>query len=282
MSLSDALFISHDPAGALVPTGRELPVEEPPPRWLRALGRGLLSLVAPVACLSCSLPLPRADPSVAASPWPNALCQGCHEELSWIGEACLGCGRGLGPGLPSSSRCPSCVGQARGRVAATIALWRYRGPGRTLVRRLKYESLPALGPALGAELAQRVREALPTLRAETLVVPIPLHPLRRVARGYNQAHEVARGLSSALGLELGEPLRRTRYTRALYGVPRQNRARVVQGAFGLDHKTWSRDQIRRPILLVDDVRTSGATLRAAARALHFAGAGPIRAAVLAR
>jgi predicted amidophosphoribosyltransferase len=146
------------------------------------------------------------------------------------------------------------------------------------VRRLKYDDLPALGPALGAELAARVQRLLPGLPPETLVVPVPLHPLRRVRRGYNQAHEIARGLGDALGLELGEPLRRKRYTRALYGLAHRRRAAALLGAF----RVVEAAPLGRPILLVDDVRTSGATLRAAARALHRAGAGKIRAAVIAR
>lgn len=240
---------------------------------------GLLSLLAPVACLSCKASLPEADPSLRRAPWPGALCARCRQRVSWIDRACLGCGRGRGPGLESCRRCPSCVGRARGRVASTVALWRYRGPGRALVRRLKYADLPALGPALGVELAARVRVVMPGLSAETLVVPVPLHPFRRAVRGYNQARQIALGLSQALDLELAQPLRRARYTRPLYGLAHRRRAGVLRGAF---RATPSPALSGRPVLLVDDVRTSGATLRAAARALHQAGAGQIQAAVLAR
>lgn len=243
-----------------------------------AIVGGLLSVLAPVSCLACLCPLPDADPSLRRDPWPESLCEACRAEVSWLDAACLGCGRGRGPGLPTCRRCPACTGRARGRIAGTIALWRYRGPGRTLVRRLKYDDLPTLGPALGAQLARRVRELVPGLPPETLVVPIPLHPFRRLTRGYNQAREIAAGLSGALDLELAEPLRRARYTRPLYGLNHQRRARALQGAF----RSTERDLGGRPILLVDDVRTSGATLRAAARTLHRAGAGKIRAAVLAR
>ncbi|MBL4849267.1 MAG: ComF family protein [Planctomycetes bacterium] len=235
---------------------------------------GLVSLVAPIACLGCRDPLPEATPG-----WPGALCLPCRRSLTWIDVACAGCGRARGPGLLSCARCSACVGQARGRVQETIALWRYRGPGRALVRRLKYEGMASLGPPLGAALADRVQTAIPSLDASTLVVAIPLHSVRRLQRGYNQAQEVARGLSSALDLELGEPLLRRRWTAPLYGVPRRERAQAVRGAFGLRRAPGVEG---RPILLVDDVRTSGATLRAAARVLHQGGAATIRAAVLAR
>mgnify|MGYP003648188401 FL=1 len=271
------LDLSASPAPGAHSLGSLALIEPDPSAPDEGFLAGLLSLLAPVACLSCKAPLPEADPSLKRAPWPGALCARCREELSWIDAACLGCGRGRGPGLESCRRCPSCIGRARGRIAATVALWRYRGPGRALVRRLKYADLPTLGPALGTELAVRVRGVLPGLPRETLVVPIPLHPLRRATRGYNQAREIGIGLSRALDLELAQPLRRARYTRPLYGLPHRRRAGVLQGAF---RATTSLEG--RPVLLVDDVRTSGATLRSAARTLHQAGAGKIQAAVLAR
>lgn len=240
---------------------------------------GLLALMAPITCLGCKRPLPDADPRLDAPLWPRALCEGCREELAWIEAACLGCGQGRGPGLASCRRCPSCTGKARGRIAGTVALWRYRGPGRNLVRRLKYSDLPSLGPPLGAELAARVQAALGSVDPRTRVVPIPLHPIRRLTRGYNQAREVALGLAEALGLELIQPLYRWRYTRPLHGLAHQERASVVQRAFYVPRPATVAG---RPVLLIDDVRTSGATLRTAARALHRAGATRIHAAVLAR
>lgn len=240
---------------------------------------GLGSLAAPITCLGCREPLPAATPG-----WPGALCTGCQERLDWIEVACRGCGRARGGELGPAERCQSCAGRARGRVVGTCALWRYRGVSRTLVRRLKYGDLPELGAPLGAALAARVEgsaraEGLGLPAPETLVVPIPLHPLRRLQRGYNQADELAQGLAASLGLERADLLRRVRWTRPLYRIETRARARALRGAFRLTHGASLGG---RPVLLVDDVRTSGATLRAAARVLHQGGAGEIRAAVLAR
>lgn len=240
---------------------------------LADLMSGLVSLAAPLDCLACRTPLPERDPG-----WPSSLCSSCRAELCWVTTACRGCGRARGSELGSVARCQACAGRARGRIASTTALWRYRGVGRTLVRRLKYEGLAELALPWGRALAERLLEAQAPA-PETLVVPIPLHPLRRLQRGYNQAEELARGLAAALDLEQRSLLRRSRWTRPLYGVEIGARARALRGAFTLKRRI---DLGGRPLLLVDDVRTSGATLRAAARVLHAAGSGPIHAAVLAR
>jgi predicted amidophosphoribosyltransferase len=109
---------------------------------------------------------------------------------------------------------------------------------------------------------------------------VPLHRWRRVRRGFNQAEEIARGVAEVLERPLVCALRRRRATRALHEVPREDRGRVVDGAFAL--ASFAPSLRARPIALVDDIRTSGATLREAAAVLHAAGADRIDALVVAR
>jgi len=241
---------------------------------------GLASLIAPERCPACrayTLADEQRPPASAREALAAQLCAPCQERLDWLEVACRACALPRGPGLSESRRCSSCRSQSLGRVRTTTALYRYRGPGRHVLRRLKYEGHDPLGRALGRALGERLRRWRGELLSEELVIcPVPLHAWRRLGRGYNQAELIAAGVAEALERPLVCLLRRRRATRALYGVRRHHRDQVLSGAFrALPAAAGAR------VLLVDDIRTSGATLRAAGRALHEAGARRIDAAVVA-
>lgn len=113
-----------------------------------------------------------------------------------------------------------------------------------------------------------------------LIVPVPLHYTRLVARGFNQSGWLAQEVGRVTGRRVCvDALKRTRRTPSQAGLSNRARRRNVTGAFG----------VRRPklvagkrVLLVDDVLTTGATLNACVRALRRAGARQIDVLVLAR
>lgn len=254
-------------AGALAARGLEL-------------AAGLASLLAPRACVTCRRPLPPHGPARPEA-WARALCPGCRGRLGPIDGACLGCGAPRGPHAAPSRRCAACRGVPLGGVARTTALWRYRGVARRLLHAVKYEGREDLCPTLGLALAAHLAARTPTWASTPglLVVPVPVHRWRRITRGYDQGAVLAAGVAEGLGRPLLAALERRRATPPLHGVDRDARDAVVAGAF----RCVAPDAVRgRPVLLVDDIRTSGATLRAAARALRRAGARRIEAGVLAR
>lgn len=153
----------------------------------------------------------------------------------------------------------------------------YGGSPAVALRRLKYGARPDLAEPLAALL----RTTLRRIEASgDLIVPIPLHPRRLVERGYNQAALlgglVARELSASLACDV---LHRARDTPPQVGLPRAQRQSNVQGAFAACSRRLAR---AGHVWLVDDVCTTGATLEAARRALLDAGAGSVRALVVAR
>jgi ComF family protein len=112
-----------------------------------------------------------------------------------------------------------------------------------------------------------------------LLVPVPLHPSREQARGFNQAallaEEVGRGWGLLVGYRL---LRRVRATEAQSGG-RREREQNVRGAFQVARP----DQVEgRRLLLIDDVLTTGATVNECAKALLAAGAAEVAVYTLAR
>lgn len=137
--------------------------------------------------------------------------------------------------------------------------------------------------SLGALLAEWMREVGADWLLETdAVVPVPLHPLRRWKRGFNQAADLAAGL----GPPMMHALRRARRTRPQVELSRDVRLRGLRSAFTLARRTAgqsTRAAIRnRSILVVDDVITTGATVDACAETLREAGAGRVRALSVAQ
>jgi ComF family protein len=112
------------------------------------------------------------------------------------------------------------------------------------------------------------------------VVPVPLHPWKRLQRGFNQSADLAR----TLGVPVRPVLWRSRATRAQAGLTPVQRRRNVAGAFALT--PWpsraSKAIEKQILVLVDDVMTTGATLDACARVLERAGAREVRTLALAR
>jgi len=167
------------------------------------------------------------------------------------------------------------AGESHAPPAPAASLYAYGGPLRDAIRRLKYgrrtELLGTLGPLLAGGVA-------PYAGRVDVVVPVPLHPRRLRERGFDQAALLAKPVAAALCLRFDpRRLRRVRHTRAQAGLDAGARVSNVREAF------VARDDARRPrVLLVDDVRTTGATFTACAEVLRRAGATHVYTLSLAR
>lgn len=204
-----------------------------------------LDLLFPPTCVGCR----------RTGRW---ICPKCWPVVDWLPE--MRCGLCERHWLQTP--CPHCAGQQsslEGIGAVTV----FGGSGREAVHALKYHGKHAIGGMMGKLMAR----ALPELEL-SIVAPVPLHPKRRRERGYDQAAILARFVSRSLDLAYEpEALRRVRPTRqqtSLDGLARQTN---VAGAFTAE--PWVEGE---NVLLIDDVTTTGATLEAAAGALHEAGA----------
>src|SRR4030095_3635747 len=113
------------------------------------------------------------------------------------------------------------------------------------------------------------------------VAPVPLHPARERARGFNQSDDLAQ----VLGLPVVQLLKRTRATLPQVDLPASRRAHNVRDAFAVcsgNRQPAAGNRSLGIIVLVDDVSTTGATLEACARVLKAAGAREVRALTAAR
>lgn len=196
---------------------------------------------------------------------------------------CELCSRALPPMLPDQDRCAACR-RRRPRYHRLLVLgdYRARAPGRPALREwvlaLKHGGRRDLARPLGALLAARLRAAT---AARVLLVPVPLHPLRRLARGYDQAALLARGAGEVLGAPVRRLLARTRWTPPQGAVGTASRSANVGGAFAPAPGARA-DLLGVPVWLVDDVVTSGATAEACVRILATLGARRVSVLALAR
>jgi ComF family protein len=158
-----------------------------------------------------------------------------------------------------------------------LAAFVYGGAVAQAIARLKFERRPDVARPLSAAL----RRAALAMRADPpdVVIPVPLHPRRLIERGFNQsallAAPVARDLRARL---LPRALSRLRDTERQVTLDRKARATNMAGAFTVEQPDAVRGQ---RVLLIDDVRTTGATLRACGEALLAAEALDVRTLVVA-
>lgn len=199
-------------------------------------------------------------------------CASCHTPLDHPlhGPVCPACWASIDLTAPRFTPTELI---ARGRAAGE-----YVGALKNAIHAFKYEGRRSLA----LPLADMVRAtAADILTDADAIVPVPLHPWRRLTRGFNQATDVANGL----GLPVVHALWRTTATRQQMGLPAAERQRNMRGSMRLSPLLPAAVRAHAiqdgVVVLVDDVRTTGATLEACAVALLEAGAREVRAVTVA-
>ncbi len=163
-------------------------------------------------------------------------------------------------------------------VARAATLYEEGGPAREAILAFKHTGRDTLGRHLAELMAER-SGAIMEEGPWDVLVPVPLHPRRQRARGFNQATFLANRLGRRTGLPVApRALRRVRETPPQSGDPKDRR-RNVRDAFAVARPEQVAD---RTVLLVDDVLTTGATTNECARALRRAGARRVGVYTLAR
>ena len=223
---------------------------------LRAWVQAAVNFCYPPACAHCEAPTDE----------PALLCGDCDAAMRALeGEgACPLCAAPVGPG----GSCPRCLGKGLRPFARVVRLARFDDPLRELIHHVKYHKRWPLAELLADRLLERedVKGLLSeTQRLEGRLMPVPLHRWRCIERGYNQAELIARRLGARCGIPCIHAAVRWKWTETQTHLhSRAKRVKNLRDAFALvDAKAVH----GRHIVLVDDVMTTGATLRALARVL---------------
>lgn len=232
--------------------------------------RAALRLIFPPRCIACG----------GAVDDDFGLCGACWRETPFIaGHVCDACGSPLpGEADGQGDLCDDCLAMPRPWAQGRAALL-YRDSARRMVLALKHgDRLDLVGPMA----SWLHRAAAPLLRPDMVVAPVPLHRFRLLRRRYNQSALLSQALARRAGLTgCADLLQRRRATPSQEGRDRSARFANLAGAIRV-HPRRAALVAGRPVLLVDDVMTSGATLAAAAEACLDAGASTVSVLVLAR
>lgn len=172
------------------------------------------------------------------------------------------------------------------------ALAPYAGTLKQALAALKYSHRPRIGIALGIAAGQRWKPipahsvGRASRSAAPYVIPIPLHPNRQAQRGYNQAEVIARAFCQTSGLSLmADGLARVHDTLPQHQLGRQSRQDNLKGAFAISQKLLKKQaNAHKPIsvLLIDDIYTTGTTIRCAVQTLAAAKITTIGVVTIAR
>jgi ComF family protein len=223
----------------------------------------IVDFIYPARCLGCDIPVPAAD----------VLCTACFASLDTLP-------------LSRSQGCATLAALHRpveARMALAMFGYESDSPIARCIHAMKYRGLERVAVWLGRLAGERLMDTA-ILDDAPVLVPVPLHPMKKRERGYNQAEGICQGIALETGLDLEtQALMRIRATvsQSAAHLNRLDRSTNVRGAFRVRVPDIERLH-GRPALLVDDLLTTGATLGACAEALLDAGVADIRIFSVAR
>jgi len=242
---------------------------------LRAGAAGLARLAGlllfPSFCHLCREPLEEAGERI--------VCGACLATLApRRGPICPRCGR-FHAGSGGDHLCGRCLA-AEPAFALHRSCGGYGGTLKDVILLFKYRKYAPLSLPLAVFADACLGPDAPLWEKADLLVPVPLHPSRRRERGFNQARLLAQDLGRRRGLAvLAGSLVKVRNAPAQAGLRAADRERNVRRAYAVRHAERVQD---KTLILVDDVTTTGSTIRECARVLKEARAKEVRTITLAQ
>lgn len=242
---------------------------------LSVLGREAAKIVLPSDCVVCERPLPWSDRV-------SSCCRTCWIGLPEIEVAkCRICATPWSR-LTRSEQYTCLACHDRDWQLSWIDSWgHYRDGLESLLHAFKFGRHDFLARPLGGLLMELLEQ-----RNDTYfdwIVPVPMHPKKTRARGYNQSELLACALGRNAGIPVCNSLRKIADNQTQSRLPKSERAANVKGVFTVSESRRWRSRVEGArVLIVDDICTTGETLAAAAEALATAGAGAISAVTVAR
>lgn len=218
---------------------------------LKQLGLDFLTMLFPAACSLCGGPKTRREPFICST----CLVQ-LPREKNYLGV--------------DNHTAARLLGMFPFVEAYSFLSFSKKGHVRNLIHKVKYRHQPRLAFQLGVWFASEVLIHIRD-RFET-IVPVPLHPDKQKSRGYNQSLEIAAGVSHVTACPISEALQRVHRTKTQTQLSRWERFENTSNEFSIVNP----DRIKgKPVLLIDDIITTGATMAGSAAPLLANGANGI-------
>lgn len=228
-------------------------------------------MIYPGPCQLCGAPI-KQQPS-------GFVCVDCHNDIRPVEPPyCQCCGSPFAGEITGEFSCGNCLVLKPHFATARSAVFS-AGPMRNAIHQFKYNQVRCLENFLCSLFLAR---ALPELSGEAWagVAPVPLHPVKERERGFNQSLPLAAALADGLSVPLIEDVaRRVKFTDPQANLTREARMENMRGAFQVQAPL---NASLGPVILIDDVMTTGATMSACAAAFRQAGASRVAAWTLAR
>lgn len=238
---------------------------------MKSILTALAEVIFPTTCMTCGVVLDYQRLPV--------FCEDCFSRIKFIRSSlCSCCGIPFGAAGEQDHLCGDCIVAAPAFSLARSA-GHYENALLDAIHQFKYRGKTSVGKSLGKLMADFAYPGL-NIADYSLVIPVPLHRRRLRERGFNQAVILAREIARRFSLPLDfTTLKRHMYTNPQVSLGKKEREKNVRGAFVVKREDRIQD---KDIILVDDVYTTGSTLRECARILKKHGARQVAALTLAR
>ncbi len=233
-------------------------------RLIRRAVTSLESQLMPRRCAFCG---------VISEGGEGYICAGCFDDLPWIHDSCPRCAAAMPAGSERGLLCGACQA-APPPFFAAVAPLEYAFPVDAAIKAFKFHRRLFYVPAFAELLAAAAGRLPPDVDA---LLPVPLHRWRQLARGFNQALELAKPVSASMRIPLLSNVHRIRATPYQSGLTARERRRNLNGVFRVKGRLTASH-----VVIVDDVITSGETCRRLARLALDHGAGKVSVLALAR
>lgn len=207
------------------------------------------------------------------------LCETCQSKFLYIrGKSCNGCGKSL-PDTYDGQYCAECMGRDllynRGLACVTYDVF-----SAEVIWKFKYHHKRYIGRMLGKQLSDLLKGTY--IDDVNLIVPVPIWAGKYKEKGYNHSGIMAQTIGELCGIKVIEDfLVRTRKSKALKDLSKEERQEELMNIFELNHLYKDLSPVGRNILLVDDIYTTGTTVRECCKALKASGFNEITVMVFA-
>ena len=213
-----------------------------------------LDIVFPKNCLGCGKS-------------GSYICDFCIAKEITFKQVCPKCGKPAIDGM-THSKCRRKLG-----LDGQISLWGYSGVARKAILALKYKFAREVAKELARHAVENINKLGLVFPKNPVLIPIPLYWYRGNVRGFNQSEEIGRLIAKDLGWEFAPDLIiRTASTVPQAGLKRKERLKNLRGVFALNSAHKPLTISHQPLILFDDVWTTGSTIKEAGKVLKRKGA----------
>jgi competence protein ComFC len=217
--------------------------------------------------------------SLLEFPQERVICHSCWKSIRTSYHSyCLGCGRFFeAPEEPHL--CQACL-EMRPPFSHHRSGGKYKGKLKDIILLYKFRHFQVLGKDLARFVYRALGKEEEIWWKVDFIIPVPLHPKRKKERGFNQAEIIAKELARIKGIELGDKLLvKVKNVPPQTSLKVEERAKNVSGAFLITQKEKIKKKV---VLLVDDVYTTGSTIRECSSVLKKAGVKEVKALTVAQ